>query len=292
MKLTDFQPPENMTNPDLGAWMNARLTRLHGRTEYPSIEILAIASHVLQKPKEWIVAHPETTLNEQQLEVLEKAYARLMNGEPLAYITGRRSFYGLDFMVDDRVLIPRPETELLVDLAIAWLKDNPGKNRIVDIGTGSGAIAVTLAYHLPNSKITAIDVSLNALEVARSNAALHRVADRIEFIRNDLLEGLEDKFDLVLANLPYIPTPDLDNLTDLKHEPRAALDGGLNGLQIIEQLITSTKKCIAQNGCMILEIQYNQGIIVREIALQQYPQAICSIHQDLAALPRVVKIQF
>ena len=281
-----------MTNPDLGTWMISCIGRLRGKTDSPSIEVAAIASFVLQKPKAWIVAHPETLLDDGQLETLQKACERLLNGEPLAYITGRRSFYGLDFVVNRHVLVPRPETELLIDLAIAWLKENPGRYRVADIGTGSGAIAVTLAQHMPLLKVTAIDTSLDALQIAHANATLHEVEDRVEFIENNLLEGLEGMFDLIVANLPYIPSQVLDNTPDLRHEPRAALDGGSDGLRVIEQLIRSIGKKMAPKGFVILEIQYNQGETIRQIALQCYPQAIISIYSDLAALPRVVTIQF
>jgi release factor glutamine methyltransferase len=291
MKPTAWLPAVNMTNSDLGNWVDNAVVQLKERSESPSVEVHAIASHVLQKPREWIFAHPETILNEPQLHALDKALHRLMDGEPLAYITGMRSFYGLDFVVDKRVLVPRPETELLVDLAIDWLKKNPDRKRVVDVGTGSGVIAVTLAHHFPDLIVSAIDTSAEALKVAQLNAALHKVVDRIKFIQNDLLEGLNGQFDLVLANLPYIPEFDVGQLPDLRHEPRAALDGGSDGLRIIEKLILESEKNMAQNSCMILEIQYNQWEAVQDLALIRNPKAIISIHHDLAALPRVIRIQ-
>jgi len=280
-----------MTNPDLGSWASAKIAQLHGLTEFPPIEVRAIASSVLQKPVEWIVAHPTTVLNKDQMETLETAIARLTNGEPLAYITGRQSFFGLDFIVDRRVLVPRPETELMVELAIHWLLNKPERTRVADIGTGSGAIAIALANQIPSLAITAIDSSASALEVARANATRFNLEDRIDFLHNDLLEGVDRKFDLILANLPYIPSPVVNQLTVVKHEPRSALDGGADGLSILKRLINTCKKNLAQNGCLFLEIQYNQGNKVRKIALRQFPQAEISIFPDLAALPRVVKIQ-
>lgn len=280
-----------MTNPDLGTWINAATAKLCSGSEYPSIEVTAVAAFMLKKSKEWIIAHPEFLLNEVHLAELNKAIDRLLNGEPLAYITGRRSFYGLEFQVDRRVLVPRPETELLVDLAMDWMRENPEKSRVVDVGTGSGAIAVAIAHHFPNLTITAIDASPDALVVAKMNAKLHHTADRIRFIQNNLLDGLDEKFDLVLANLPYIPSREVDDTPALKHEPRAALDGGSDGLRLIEKLMLSCTDSLAPNGCVILELQYNQWEVVRQIAMQLYQQAIISIHHDLAAHPRVARIQ-
>lgn len=291
MKLTDSQPVESMNNTDLGAWINAKIAQIQGISEFPSIEITAIASFVLEKPNSWILAHPETKLNESQLKALDAAFCRLVNGEPLSYITGRRSFYGLDFLVDERVLVPRPETELLVELAIAWLEENPDRTRVADIGTGSGVIAVTLAHHLTYLHVTAIDSSQDALDIAQTNASLHHVEDRVTFKQNNLLQGMTGKFDLIVANLPYIPTGSLDNLSELKYEPRTALDGGDDGLRIIEQLIETSKKNMTKKSSMILEIQYNQSEDVKHIVTKHYPQAIITIHYDLAGLPRVVTIQ-
>lgn len=291
MRLIASPPLENMTYPELGSWVSAKIAQLQEITEFPAIEVRTIASFVLQKPGEWIIAHPQTVLSEIQLETLEKAIARLIYGEPLAYITGRRSFYGLDLMVDKRVLVPRPETELLVELAIDWLQSKPGRTRVADIGTGSGAIAIALANQIPELAITAVDSSSSALEVARANAALCHLDDRVEFLQNDLLDGVSEKFDLILANLPYIPSSTVNELAVIKHEPRSALDGGPDGISIIERLIKTSKKNLALNGCIILEIQYNQGNRVQNIALNQFPQAEISIYSDLAGLPRVVKIQ-
>lgn len=291
MKLTVCPPAEIMTNPDLGSWLNRKVALLRGKTEFPTIEVNAIISHVLDKPIEWIISHPEESLNCDQLEKLEDSIDRLIAGEPLAYITGKRSFYGLDFFVDNRVLIPRPETELLVELAIAWLEGHPTMNRVIDVGTGSGAIAIVIADHFRTLHITAVDISPDALDVARSNAVLHQVRDRIEFIQSDLLEGLDKKFDLILANLPYIPSNILDNLKGLKFEPRIALDGGIDGLVQLTGIIDNCSKFVASKGCIILEMQYNQGDTVREFAAQRFPQATITIHNDLASLPRVVKIQ-
>ena len=291
MRQTAWPPAESMTNPELGKWISINVARLQGVTEFPSIEINAIAAYALQKNTAWIAAHPETRLDQAHMVFLEQAVERLTQGEPLAYITGKQAFYGLDFFIDSSVLIPRPETELLVELAIDWLKNNPGRTRIADVGTGSGAIAVTLAKQLPDLQITATDVSARALTVAKANAAKHRVTERIEFIKTDLLEGVVTCFDLILANLPYIPSQTLAGLPALGYEPHSALDGGADGLDLICKLITTIEKKLLPKACVILEIQYNQGVEVTQIAAHQFPRAKISMYQDLASLPRVVLIQ-
>ena len=280
-----------MTNLELGKWISVNITRLQGMTEFPSIEINSIASHTLQKSTAFIAAHPETRIDQVQLALLDQAVERLMKGEPLAYITGKRSFYGLDLAVDQRVLIPRPETELLVELAIDWIDSNPGRNNVADVGTGSGAIAVVLAKRFPDLHITAVDRSAQALALAESNAIEHQVAEQIKFEHTDLLTGIESRFDLILANLPYIPTQTLEDLPELMYEPRSALDGGTDGLEFIRKLIDTCEKKMLPKACMILEIQYNQDVVVPQIAAHQFPLAKISVHQDLASLPRVVKIQ-
>lgn len=291
MKQNAWRPVESMTNPELGQWITTQVARLKGVTDFPSIEVNAIAAHFLQKNKAWIVAHPEARLEPNQLDLLEAAVDRLAKGEPLAYITGRRSFYGLDLAVDQRALIPRPETELLVELAIDWLEKNPGKVRVADIGTGSGAIAVVLADRFANLRVTATDRSADVLDLARLNAENFHVEGRIRFFHTDLLDGINTHFDLILANLPYIPTHTLEELPNLKYEPRSALDGGADGLDYIRNLINTLERNLLQNSCIFLEIQYNQDIVVTEIALTKFPQAQIKVHHDLAALPRVVQIQ-
>jgi len=280
-----------MTNPELGKWISVNVARLQGVTEFPSIEIHAILAYALQKNTAWIAAHPETRLDQAQLVFLEQAVERLTQGEPLAYITGKQAFYGLELFADQHVLIPRPETELLVEQAIVWLKGNPGRTRVADVGTGSGAIAVTLANQLPDLQITATDISARALAVAEANAAKYYVTERIQFTETSLLDGVEACFDMILANLPYIPTQTLEGLPALGYEPRSALDGGADGLDLIRKLITTIEKKLLPKACVILEIQYNQGEDVTQIAAQQFPSAKISVHQDLASLPRVVIIQ-
>lgn len=279
-----------MKTNKLGEWLDQTIRNIKGRTEFPLIEIYAISAYILGTSREWIVSHPEAEIRPDHMKGLEQAVNRLLEGEPLAYITGNRSFYGLDFFVDRNVLIPRPETEILVEEAISWLEHHPDRRKMADIGTGSGAIAVTCADHFPDLHITAVDISENALAVAQRNAEFHHVTDQIEFVSNDLLEDWENKFHLIAANLPYIPSEDLKTLTVSKFEPLLALDGGKDGLDFIRRLLEQSKNNLLAGGCVFLEIQYNQQY-VETIAKQIFPLAVVTIFQDLASLPRVVKIQ-
>ena len=280
-----------MTKIELGAWITKTARAIKHETSFPLLEIHAIVSHILGQSREWIITHQETVLNDDQLLALDAAIIRLMNDEPLAYITGRRSFFGLEYYVDKRVLVPRPETELLVEQAIGWLKDHPGQRSVIDVGTGSGIIAISVAREIPDALVTAVDVSNDALDVAAINVKKHGVQDRISLKKSDLLADVDEVFDLVVANLPYIPSGAQEITTALKHEPRLALDGGENGLRCISKLISQCVEKITSNGCAFLEIQYNHGIAVMEMAARQFPRALISLHRDLASNPRVIKIQ-
>ena len=280
-----------MTRINIGEWILTTRSRIKGNSGFPNIEINVIAAHVLKQPKEWIVSHPETELSDSQLQDLEQSVIRLLEGEPLAYITGKRSFYGLDFKVNKNVLIPRPETELMVEESIRWLGAHPQRRMVADIGTGSGVIAITIAKNIPDVRVMAIDVSPASLELAKGNAKEFRVDDSVQFKQNDLLSNIVNKFDLILANLPYIPSLVLDGLEVNRYEPRLALDGGENGLDYITKLLEQSQNNVLPGACIFLEIQYNQSIQVSNLARGQFPGAEVTIFKDLASLPRLIRIQ-
>lgn len=288
--MNDWPQLEKMKQTSLGEWIGQTLSTIKGKTEFPFVEISAISSFILEKPKEWIISHLEAVIDQAQMEALDHAIERLLSGEPLAYITGQRAFFGLDFEVNRNVLIPRPETEILVEEVIDWFERHPGRRMMADIGTGSGAITVTCADRFPDLKVTAIDISPEALSIAKKNAERHGVAGQIEFIQNDLLMDIKKKFDVIAANLPYIPSETLDQLDVVKFEPRLALDGGATGTAIITRLLEQSRENIRPGGCLFLEIQYNQ-INMMSIIKTYYPHAVINIVNDLASLPRVIKIQ-
>jgi len=275
-----------------------------------SLDAQVLLAHVLGKPRAWVMAHPEVVLTDDQTQALEMARARVEGGEPLPYVLGRWEFFGLDFVVTPDVLIPRPETELLVEQALeGWLSSkseirnallcrNP-KSEIrnaLDVGTGSGCIAIALAVHVPELHITATDMSSAALVVARANAQKHGVADRIQFLQADLLNVPRstchvERCDLIVANLPYIPTGTLKTLEVYGKEPSLALDGGPDGLAFIRRLLQDAPGHLTPSGRVLLEIEASQGEAVRTLGRTIFPDAEVDILPDLAGHDRVLRIQ-
>lgn len=224
---------------------------------------------------------------------MSKLLERRLNHEPIAYITGYKEFYGLDFKVTPSALIPRPETELLVELAIKNI--NLLHNRdccIADIGTGCGNIAIALAAHLPHAKIYATERSANALEIAQYNSKQHGVSDRIQFLQGNLTDPLPEAMDLIVANLPYIKTCEIDELMPeiSFFEPRIALDGGEDGLQVITAFLSRAGAKLHNHSTILLEIGYNQRDLVYQIAENYFPHSSYKVFNDLNGLDRVIAI--
>jgi release factor glutamine methyltransferase len=256
-----------------------------------------IVAHVLDKPRTWMLAHSEHELSSQQLAAIETAASRLSSGTPLPYVLGHWEFFGLNFKITPDVLIPRPETEILVERAISWLQASPERRTVADVGCGSGAIGITLAMHVPDARITATDVSLAALQVARCNALGFNVANRMDFVACDLLPphrpGLttDAHFDLVCANLPYIPTRTLQGLAVYGREPSLALDGGEDGLQLIRRLLHVAIDWLAPGGRILLEIEATLGVKALSAAYDIFAEATIHLHQDLTGRDRLLEIQ-
>jgi release factor glutamine methyltransferase len=254
-----------------------------------------------------LIAHPEAPVGEDAAAAYDGAVVRREAGEPVAYIRGLKEFYGLAFGVDSRALIPRPETELLVAEAereVAWrLTSAPRpagtpRLRVADVGTGSGAIAITLATllrrrrMLPEVSILAVDCSADALALARENAAGHSVADEAVFAAADLLPEGEAAFDLILANLPYIPSAEIDRLpVAASFEPRMALDGGLDGLAVIRRLLAALPSALVPEGTALLEIGFDQGPAVERAVAGLPGDWSCRIQPDLSGRPRLAHVE-
>lgn len=271
------------------------LTHLAG-TDAPRLTAEVLLAHTLGLSRATLLAHLDEGLTPTQATIFENFITRAAQGAPLAYLTGEREFYGLRFAVDGRVLIPRPETELLVDLALAhaW----PVDQWALDVGTGSGCIAVTLAVKRPQGRLLALDRSAGALAVAQQNAQAHSVADRITFLENDLLSNLGRLFSttpppiaLILANLPYIAAPELATLAVARYEPHLALDGGAEGLDLVRRLLLQAPACLAPGGAVLLEIGATQVPAVRAFAQHYFPKAQVTVHRDFAGLERVVAVR-
>ena len=260
-------------------------------TEQPHQVALILLAHVLQKPKTWVLAHPDFHLNPDQKAHLEQLVSRLQQGEPLPYLTGKQAFFGLDFTVSPAVLIPRPETELLIDEALQWLEAHPNVKNALDVGTGSGCIAVTLATRKPWLTITATDLSPAALDIAKQNAATHQVTAQIAFEQADLFPSVDQTFDLVCTNLPYIPTRKLGQVNTLAFEPTLALDGGADGLTLIRRLLDQLPPKLNAPALVLLETEATLGAETLALAKTAFPKADVSLLQDLAGLDRLVRIE-
>jgi release factor glutamine methyltransferase len=280
-----------MTRINCGEWQAKARTALISTSENPGLEAQLLLAFALKKSRTWILAHPETEISPQQQGALSQLLLKLQGGMPLAYLTGKQEFFGLSFMVSPAVLIPRPETELLVEQGLAWLKSRERPIRAADIGTGSGCIAVTLAHHLPELRVDAVDISMAALHIAQANARLHHVSNRVGYLQADLLSALKTTYDLICANLPYIPSETVKNLPVARYEPLVALDGGIDGIIFIRRLLTQAQEFIKPGGAILLEIEYRQGKFISEIAQGVLPGCKIQIHKDLAGLDRLVEIQ-
>lgn len=279
-------------------------------SETPRLDAELLLGHVLGIDRTAVLAHPEAALSRGHKEAFAAAVARREQGEPVAYIRGFKEFYGLSFTVDGRALIPRPETELLVELALARLAERltraprPAGSaplRVADVGTGCGAVAVALAVALRRRgflgevAILATDRSTKALELALENAVGHAVADVVTLRAADLLEPAlvaEGRFDIVVANLPYLPSGLIGELpVEASFEPVEALDGGPDGLDAIRRLLSRLPAGLASGGTALLEIGADQAEAIVAGAAAVLSGWEVSVHPDLAGQPRVVELR-
>jgi len=258
----------------------------------PRLDSLLLLSHATGMKKEWLLAHPDAQVEEEKRLIFFSLLDRRLKREPLPYILGRIEFYGITLRVDQRALIPRPETEILVDKVLEWAKSLP-RLTIADVGTGSGAVAVALALHLKDKAyIYALDSSPQALELARENAILHGVEGNVRFLLSDLLLALEEPVDAIVANLPYIPTAQLEKLApELHWEPREALDGGSDGLESIRKLLSQAPNYLKERGAIFLEVGSGQARSVKALARRIFPSAHITSFPDLRGIKRVVRVE-
>ena len=253
-------------------------------------EASSLLAFVLQKDKFFLIAHSEYELSGEEERRFQDAINRRARREPFQHIVGKQEFFGLDFAVTKSVLIPRPETEMLVEAAIEILEDDA---RFCEVGIGSGCIAVSILYELKAASAIGLDISEAALKIARANAETHRVAERLELKISDVFENLRnEKFDLIVSNPPYIPSVEIKNLqTEVgKFEPLAALTDGKNGLSIIETMIKNAPRFLKSGGFLLLEIGINQSTAVEKMFDEKIWSKI-EIVPDFQNIPRMVKAQ-
>lgn len=272
-------------------WQRRLQEDLSPHSESPYLDALLLLSHITGLTKSQLLADPVLNLSRQQKKRLDQALAQVRSGTSLPYLIGEWEFFQHPFQITEDVLIPRPETEGLVELALAWLKGHPQRRTCLEIGTGCGCIAVTLALKIPDLAITATDISRAALEVARKNAQRHQVRNQIVFQERDLLTGLEGKVDLLVANLPYIPTAKLRDLPVFTREPVLALDGGPDGLLHIKKVLKSARGHIQPGGAIFLELDEDSGAAALDLAKEVWPGMTLKLSRDLAGADRYLSIE-
>lgn len=266
---------------------SAEVLRESGVAE-PRREAVSLLSFALDKNQTFLIAHDDYELSVKEETCFREYIERRANREPFQYITGRQNFYGLDFIVSKDVLIPRPETELLVENAIKILT---GTARFCEVGVGSGCISVTILHELKTTNAVAVDVSEKALAIARLNAEKYKVSERLELVKSDVYENLNgEKFDLIVSNPPYISVEEMKTLQleVRRYEPATALTDGADGLSIIEKIIRDAPRFLKENGFLLLEIGYLQANEVVKMFDRTVWQSIESL-PDFQKIERVIK---
>lgn len=295
------ESPPGPPGPGVRSWIAATRRELESITDEAALEAELLVRHVTGMDRASLHADPGRELSAAQGRALRQLTGRRLRREPLPYILGEWEFRGLSFRVSPAVMVPRPETETLVEEALAWRERRLGEAdapvTILDVGTGSGCIAVSLAAMLPGDTALAVDVSPAALAVAAENAERNGVGERVRLLEADLLSGdllstVTGHVDLIVANLPYIPDAEVPSLQPEVRlfEPRVALSGGPDGLSLIRRLLVQAKAALSARGAVMLEINPPQSASLPDQARAVFPGADVRVVRDLAGLDRVVVI--
>lgn len=279
-------------------------------TDIPHLEAEILLSKILNKPREFLLAHGEKKLSLSQISNFKSLISRRLKGEPAAYIIGHKEFYGLKFKVDKNILIPRPETELMIEEALKLVTHNSRPTTLIDIGTGSGCVIITLAKKISGCESLATDISTKALTIAKQNARLHGVAKNIKFLKGDLLKPILKNWKLeiacpalsrrnwkfvILANLPYLTPSQIKNSPSIKYEPKLALSAGPDGLKYYRQLFRQINElraasCELRDIIVLCEIDPGQTEKIKQLIKRELPGATFQIKKDLSGLNRLVII--
>ena len=290
-KRKNWLPVNDVVERAIRDVLTDAIKRIASVSSSPKLDAQMLLAETLAVSRAHVIAHPEKNLTIEQAEQFETWVTRREQGEPIAYILGRRAFYDREFIVSPAVLIPRPETEHLLEIALDFLKQNSTAT-VVDCGTGSGVLAVTIAAHCPDVTVFATDISPDALEIAHHNAQTQQV--QIEFLQGDLLQPCIERnlqAQLIVANLPYIAHDEMLTLEVSKHEPTLALDGGADGLDLIRRLLKQAPDVCQPGAMILLEIGADQGNATQQLAHTTFPSATVEIVKDYAGHDRVVVIQ-
>jgi release factor glutamine methyltransferase len=256
-----------------------------------------LLAHLTNKSRTWLLAHPEAIVTTDIENQYYDSIDQMIAGVPLPYIISQWEFYGMSFKLTPDTLIPRPETELIVEHALSWARSHSGDNTVLDIGTGSGCIAIALAKYCPNFHVTALDISHPALIIASHNARVHQVQNRVQFFQADLrvpfplLTDQAHRFDIICSNPPYIPSQQLTKLPVSQFEPRNALDGGQSGVELISALLTQAVMLLKQDGLFLMEINSSHAEMAVSLTAEHFQGAVIQLKEDLAGKERLVVIE-
>ena len=276
---------------NLGEALRFFSAELADHTEDPALEARLIIQKVTGLSRPVLLSRPELAVDNRNYTKIQKMCRQRIQGVPLPYLLGEWEFYGRPFYVDPSVLIPRPETELLVEQAAAWLKSHPQFRSGFDIGTGSGCIAVSLLLEFPDLRMTAADLKMEALRTAVRNAERHRCSGRFQPVRADLFSAFSGEPRLICANLPYIPTETCRTIEPARFEPMSALDGGADGFELYRLLFAQLTNKIKGECLILCEIEYRQRELALETAESYFPGRSIRVLDDLAGLPRILEIR-
>jgi len=266
--------------------------KLDTNVSEPRLDAGLLMSHVIGRDRAFLIAHPEAAITEPQLKQFEEFIARRAQGEPLQYITGHQEFFKLDFEVTPDVLIPRPETELIVEAALE-LADTNAAFAFADLGTGSGCLAVSILHECRKARSLAIDTSESALRNAQRNAERHRVANRLRLVQSDLFDAISvnETFDLIVSNPPYVSDDEMKTLQrEVQREPQSALAGGSDGLTLIRRLLLEAPGHLRRGGYLVFEFGINQDAAIRDL-VDGAVWKLIEIRNDLQQIPRTLVLQ-
>lgn len=272
----------------VGAVVEATRRALQGKGAAARPEAQLLVAEAAGRSRAWVLTHPEAALPLGQRRALADWLVRYLGGQPLPYVLGWWEFYGRRFLVTPHVLIPRPETEGVAEAGLEFLRRRGRPARILDVGTGSGCLAVTLAAEFGAAEVLASDLSHAALRVAVRNAERHGVRDRVRFVQADLVPPTRARADLLVANLPYVPRSRLARLEVARAEPKLALDGGRRGLELIGRLLDLLPEALAAGGRAILEIDAGQGRILHRMLRRRFQSWKLRVAPDLTGRDRYV----
>ncbi len=286
------EPQADVSEYSVQQWLTQAKSQAEGLTDSTLVDLRTLLAHHLKQSTTWVISHPEAILPGGILPGLNSDFQQYQLGTPIPYLKGKAEFYGRSFFVSPSVLIPRPETELLVETACNWLADHPWISRMLDVGTGSGIIPISIAIKYPQIHCYAVDLSWDALQIARKNCKRYEVDHQVKLVCADLGTAVDlSQIHLITANLPYIPTDDLKQLEVRRHEPTLALDGGSDGARLIEPLLRQCAAQIQRPFCILLEIEYRQGELLKALADSCFEDINFTLYHDLAGLPRLVEIR-